>query len=264
MRTRLAVISLAALCPALAAALYACGSDSPSLVEEGPPDVSAGDTFSPPNDSGTGGDSSAGGDAGRDGSRDAGGDTSTGDGGGDAGLPLVKINEVFVDKNLSGDAVEWVELWAPAGTSLAGLRLRLIYPNDAGVKYELDVSQDGGTLTGNYWVVGGILATGGTADQEYSVSVWGLSDVGAIQLVKFDNGTRTLLDVVGYGGNAVPPLPQAPTATNETAPFNYGGNSARSFGRKVGDGGIPVDTQDNSSDFCDMNRSFKGANGQCQ
>jgi hypothetical protein len=261
MTTRLRLLAVSGGLTTLAALAYACGSDSGGLVEEGPPDVTAADTFTPAADAPSGTDAPSG-DAGRDGARDGGGDGNAADAR-EAGLPLVKINEVFVDKNLSGDAVEWIELWAPQGTSLAGLRLRLIYAGDAGVKYEVDVSQDGGAMAGNYWVVGGILATGGTADQEYSIAVWGLSDVGAIQLVKFDNGNRILLDTVGYGG-VVPPLPQPPTATSEGNPFNYGGNAIRSFGRRVDDAGLPVDTQNNAADFCDMSRSFRGQNGQCQ
>jgi hypothetical protein len=251
-----------------AASLYACGSDAGGLVEEGPPDVTAGDAFNPGRDDGsTGSDSSSGGDAGRDGSGDGRAEGGEG-GGGDGGLPLVKINEVFVDKNLAGDATEWVELWAPVGTPLAGLRLRLIYPGDAGVKYELDVSIDGGAFATNYWVVGGLNAAGGgVPDQTYTITTWGLSDVGAIQLVKFENGTRTLLDVVGYGGTgatAVPPLGQQPNATSEGQIFIYDNNNNRSFSRKVGDGGVPIDTDDNANDFCNTQRSFRGASNQCQ
>jgi hypothetical protein len=248
-------------------ALYACGSDTgcADCVTD-TPDASGGDSTLPGFDSG-GGSDGGGNDGGRDASNDARSDGATGDAGGDGALPTVKINEIFVDKNLSGDAVEWVELWAPPGTSLDNLKLRLIYRGDAGVKYEVDVAPNGTVLDagarGSYWVVGGQGVLQGNPNQVYSIAVWGLDEIGSIQLVKLVNGVRVPIDVVGYGG-VVPPAASPPTATSEGTPFTQGGNPNRSFGRKTNDAGLPQDTGDNSADFCDMNTSFRNVNGPCQ
>jgi hypothetical protein len=254
----------AVLLPPLAAPLLldACGSDDATCTNCGgsPEAGTQGDSTIPTSDAASDKDASTSGDA----RGDAGSDAALGDG--SAG-PTVKINEIFINTNLAqgDDDIEWVEIWGTAGTSLDGLKLRTI-GTDGGVRFEVDVAGPGATLgSGNaaYWVVGGQSTGGLFPNKAYPPGQWGVDRIGAVQLVKDENGVKTPLDIVGYGGT-VPPVSSPPTATSEGTPFSYAGIATRSIGRKKTDAGLPQDTGDNSVDFCEMNRSFASMNGDCQ
>lgn len=238
--------------------LEACGSEDATCTNCGAPQEAGaqGDsTVSTPDGGATEKDAS--------GAGDARSDVLQGDGG---AAPTVKINEVFVNTNLAqgDDDIEWVELWGAPGTSLDGLKLRTI-GTDGGVRYEVAVADPGAALGSGgaaYWVVGG-QSTGLFPNKTYPPGQWGVDRIGAVQLVKDENGVKTPVDIVGFGGS-VPPVSSPPTATSEGTPISYAGIDTRSIGRKKTDAGLPQDTGDNAVDFCEMNRSFASANGDCQ
>lgn len=162
----------------------------------------------------------------------------------------MRINEIFVDRDLSGDRVEYVELTGPVGEPLSGLFLRLLGP-DAGVLEDVAVTaNDAGVIgaTGT-WVVGGISANG-RVDQTYSVNTWGMDNTsGGVELVKRQDGGTELLDTVGYGA----------LQTREGAPLTLPTSAANSLGRKPGS----TDTDVNTADFCVQAQSGGAANTTC-
>lgn len=161
----------------------------------------------------------------------------------------MRINEVYVDVDLQGDRVEYVELKGPVGEPLAGLFLRLLR-GDAGVLYDVAVtSNDAGVIDSTgLWVVGGALAACNT-DQTYGLTSWGLDNSsGAVELVK-RAGAPELIDVVGYGG----------LATNEGAPIGLPSDAGVSLGRKTSASESDVTT----TDFCVQNFSCGAANNSC-
>jgi hypothetical protein len=174
----------------------------------------------------------------------------------------VQINELYVDTILDGDGSEFVELRSAPGTPADDLKLRLI-GSDGLVRYEVSTGDPGDKFDANgLWVVGGMqtfrLNVQDRVDHPVGLATWGLDYPGAVQVVR----GSTLLDVVGFtddpDGGAVPPVPQAPTATVEGKPAILPDNSAAtqftkriSFGRKTG----AADTNNNQADFCAMEAS---------
>jgi len=168
----------------------------------------------------------------------------------------VRINELFVDNALIGDATEYVELRGTPGISVADLKLRLLGA-DGHVLAEVDVAnvptdviQPNGT-----WCIGGNqtfkLGVADHVDKTVSVNVWGLdNDRGAVQLVK--GAAKDLIDVVGYDvnvpGTAAPAAPSPPTSTVETKVATVPATAKKAFGRKA----AAADTNDNGADFCKM------------
>lgn len=178
--------------------------------------------------------------------------------GGDAKAetPSIIINEVFVDNDGLGDGVEFVELYGPPNTPLAGLKLRLI-DHVGQVKYTVPVGSDTAALSSEgYWVVSGgqvfkLNASPYREDQTVSIASWGLDNArGAVQLVR---GTNELVDVVGWGqtpdAGPLSPPPTNPMKTSEGANVLVPALARHSFGRKPP---ANVDTNDNAADFCSM------------
>jgi hypothetical protein len=168
----------------------------------------------------------------------------------------LRIDEIYVDLDLSGDAVEFVEIAGPPDTSLDGLHLRLIDPTGK-VKYDVAITSGKKLGSSGRWVVGGnrtdTFFTGGRLDQSVSIASWGLDNTaGAVQLV---SGT-TLLDVVGYGAKPAPPA-TPPTATYETDVAPLPATVKNSLARRGG-----VDTNDNAADFCAQSGN-PGSAGTC-
>lgn len=201
---------------------------------------------------------------------DAGDEADAGEvdaGEGDAGMELdagpppsspVRINEVYVDRNFSGDRVEYVELSGPVGEPLGALSLRLI-GRDGQILEDVRVTtSDAGIHASGTWVVGAASASG-RVDQTYSLANWGLdNDQGAVQLVK-DGALPELIDVLGYGPAATPSPGDPPSATSEGSPAALPSAVDNSLGRRAG----AVDTNDNSADFCIQASSGGAANGDC-
>lgn len=170
----------------------------------------------------------------------------------DAALTL-RINEIYVDRDLSGDRVEFVELIGPAGDSLAGMHLRLI-GEEGDVRYDVPVTTENASVGANgLWTVGGSVVT--NVDERVGLASWGLDNTaGAVQLVTSEN---VLLDVVGYGAHVnAPPTPPTATSEGSVPPLTSGA------GRSVGRTGAR-DTGDNARDFCEQAMTPGAANGPC-
>lgn len=162
----------------------------------------------------------------------------------------MRINEVYVDRDLSGDRVEYVELSGPIGEPLAGLFLKLLGP-DGGTLYDLAVTADDAGLIGGTgtWVVGGSLANG-RVDQQYSLNTWGLDNSsGGVQLVK-RTGAPEIIDTLGYGG----------VNTIEGPPLTLPTVAGDSLGRRV----LTADSNSNTADFCVQNDSCGAPNNVCK
>lgn len=231
------------------------GSDVTVAPQDGGADAPGRDTGSDAADAAkdaTGGDA---GDAGVDAAKDAVADVDPGD----AAVGSLAINEVFVGDGGTGDPNRYVELRAPSGTPLAGLKLRLI-KSDGSVAYTVDVSSGGATMPGKgLWVVGGGLVSG--VDEAYTAAAWGLSSSGgAVQLVRVVDGGFELVDVMGYG-----PAPASAPATDPKATVE--GSTAVPIpnltGRSMGRRPAAADTNDNAADFCTQAVSPGAANGAC-
>jgi len=180
-----------------------------------------------------------------------------------------RINEVYVDRALDGDAVEWVELSAAPGTTLTKLHLRAL--DETGkILFDLPVADAGAMVgTSGLWVIGGpsvsLVASGAKVDKTYShiTDKWGLSNsVGTIQLIAREAAGAILLDVLGYGGTPTAPATE-PTKTVEGAaaklPPSGSGSRGQTIGRSVSSG----DTDDNGADFCPMAGTPGAKNGAC-
>ncbi|MGZ3474566.1 MAG: hypothetical protein ACXWUG_09840 [Polyangiales bacterium] len=172
-----------------------------------------------------------------------------------------RIHEVYSDRNLEGDAKEFVEISGPEGIALDALHLRVIKP-DGSVAFDLAVADAGAKMPASgFWVVGGSAAS---TNKSYSISApdnWGLpNDSGAIQLTRNDGAIVELVDVVAYGTAPATPTGE-PKAVVEGVPaaLPAAGSTGKTFGRKS----VPGDTNDNGTDFCVMNATPKAANGAC-
>jgi hypothetical protein len=250
------VLVLAAVFPIAAHA--ACSATNGDAIPSQVFDASALDVGANPDDTDAGNGGKDGATA-KDGATDAPNDAPAETGPTNA---AVAINELYVDQILDGDAAEFVELRAAAGTPVDDLKLRIVYANGT-VKYEVSVGLAGEKFPASgLWVVGGNrtdkLNVLDHVDRTISLSMWGLDTRGAIQVVR---GT-TLLDVVGYtddpDGGAAPAVPSPPTATVEGKPVVAPDNGSATtntprltFGRKTG----AADTNDNAADFCTMEAS---------
>jgi len=169
------------------------------------------------------------------------------------------IHEVYVDRNLEGDKVEFVEIAAPSGAPIDGLWLRVFDKTGAPV-FNLRVADAGVKMkSSGYWVVG---TSWVSPDKTYSLSEWGLpNDGGSIQLNRLDGATNVLVDVVGFG--------TAPTSTTASDPKTLvegtaaalpgSGSTNKTIGRKS----VPGDTGNNATDFCVMTATPGAANGAC-
>jgi hypothetical protein len=183
----------------------------------------------------------------------------------DAGAPDAasasgaRIHEVYVDRNLEGDKVEFVEIAAPPGTPLENLWLRVLDKTGAPV-FNLRVADAGKAMTAKgYWVVGTSFSA---SDKPYALSEWGLpNDGGSIQLNRLDGAVTTLVDVVGYGAVPTTTSVSAPTrlveGTGATLP------ASGSTGKTIGRTSMPGDTDDNAKDFCVMTATPGAANVAC-
>lgn len=183
-------------------------------------------------------------------------ETSSSDGG---SASAARIHEVYVDRNLEGDKVEFVEIAAPAGTPLDALWLR-VFDKTGALVFNLRVADTGVTMkSSGYWVVG----TSWTApDKTYSLTEWGLpNDGGSIQLNRLDGATNTLIDVVGYGTTPTSTSASDPKKLVEgtAATLPASGSTNKTIGRKS----VPGDTDDNATDFCVMTATPGAANGSC-
>ncbi len=190
-------------------------------------DTTAADTFTPPADTGPG------------------------------DVAKARIHEIYVDRALEGDKVEFVEISAPPNTPLDNLWLRHI--DDKGVPvFELRVADAGAKMKASgLWVVGTSFVT---VDKAHPLSAWGLTGAGgSVQLLRKDIA-MSLVDVVGYGG-APASTATAPTKTIEgsAASIAASGSTGKTIGRKS----VPGDTDNNSADFCVMNATPGAANGAC-
>lgn len=170
-----------------------------------------------------------------------------------------RIHEVYLDRDLEGDKVEFIEISGPAGVALDALRLRVINP-DGSVKLDLAVADAGATMPANgLWVVGTSFTS--NVDKIYGIGAWGLpSDSGAIQLTRNDGILQELLDVVGYGALATAPAAEPKAVVEGTvAAVPASGSTGKTIGRKS----VPGDTNANATDFCVMNATPGAANGGC-
>jgi hypothetical protein len=168
----------------------------------------------------------------------------------------LRIDEIYVDRDLSGDAVEFVEIAGPTDASLDGLHLRLI--DAAGtVKYDVAITTGAKIGSSGRWVVGGNRTDTyftGRLDQSVGIASWGLDNTaGAVQLV---SGT-TLVDVIGYGAKVAGPS-TPPTATYETDAATLPSSAKQSLARKGG-----LDTGNNVTDLCAQNGTPGSAGGAC-
>ncbi len=203
--------------------------------------------------SGSGGTSGSGGSSGSAGS---GGST------GDASASKLLISEIFVDRNLAGDAHEWIEISGPPGTPIGDLSLRHYRwesaSNPTVLVFDLAVAPTGTQMPSNgFWTVGGYQSP---ALQSYTIASpdnFGLDgSAGSLQLYRPSNGQ--LLDAVGYGGAQPANAPSAPTTTmyGSAAPLAQSGTDTMSTARRPGSA-----AQDNSVDFCVQDVTPNGANG---
>jgi hypothetical protein len=197
---------------------------------------------------------------------DAEGDASdsASDAGGDAGptgLAAARINEVLVDRNLAGDATEFVEISGPEGIALDKLHLRAVKP-DGSIAFDLAVGDAGAKMPASgLWTVGG---AGALPNKSYSIAGpdnWGLSnDSGAIQLTRVDGVAVELLDVVAYGVAPMTPTTEPKKVVEDVpAALPTSGSTNKSIGRKS----VPGNTDHNGGDFCVQTATPKAANGAC-
>lgn len=207
-------------------------------------------------DAGTSPDSGAGGGSGGGNGGGAGGGSGGGAGGGSGGggggaqpSSPVRINEIYVDRDLSGDRVEYVELIGPAGHPLAHLHLRLLGPNSNVIEDVPVTATDAGVIDSTgLWVIGGALAAC-NVDQQYGLNDWGMDNSsGAVELV-LRSGATEVIDVVGYGA----------LSTAEGPPVALPSGAGNSVGRRVG----AADTNSTTADFCAQNDSCGAANNAC-
>jgi hypothetical protein len=172
-----------------------------------------------------------------------------------------RIHEIYSDRNLGGDAKEFVEIAGPAGIALDVLHLRAVKP-DGSIAFDLAVGAAGAKMPASgFWVVGGAAAS---TDKSYSIATpdnWGLpNDSGAVQLVRTDGESPELVDVVAYGtAPATPVTEPKKVVENVPATLPTSGSSDKSIGRKS----VPGDTNDNGADFCVQASTPKAANGAC-
>lgn len=188
------------------------------------------------------------------------GDTATADTSTDAGpASAARIHEVYVDRAVEGDGVEFVEIAAPAGTAIGGLWLRVL--DATGTPYFNLRVADAGTLmkASGYWVVGWSGAA--KSDKGYSLTEWGLPGAGgSVQLVRYDGATPVLVDVVGYGtAPATTATEPKKTIEGTAAALPAGGSTGKTIGRKS----VPGDSDNNATDFCVMSSTPGAANGSC-
>ncbi len=170
----------------------------------------------------------------------------------------IVINEVYVANNGDGDNAEYVELRGTPQTLLGNLKLRLL-DSTGQVKYEVSIEANAMFPNDGIFAIGGALAL---VDQSVSVANWGLDNTrGAVQLVRGPN--NELLDVVGWAkqedAGALPAPATPPNATVEGKPVVIPTIAGHSFGRKAG----AADTNDNSADFCSMEKSASNAQKAC-
>jgi hypothetical protein len=210
------------------------GLELDSAIDSGvdsatPPDTTPpGDTFVPPMDTGPG----------------------------DVGK--ARIHEVYVDRNLEGDKVEFVEIAAPVGTPLENLWLRHIDDKGAAI-FELRVADAGMKMKASgFWVVGTSFVT--AVDKTHPLTAWGLTNAGgSIQLLRKDIA-MTVVDVVGYGtAPATAAMDPKKTIEGTAAALPASGSTGKTIGRKA----VPGDTDNNSTDFCTMAATPGAANGAC-
>lgn len=179
----------------------------------------------------------------------------------DSGPPDIakaRIHEVYVDRALEGDKVEYVEISAPAATPLENLWLRVLDKAGAPV-LELRVADAGAKMNASgLWVVGTIGIT--KVDKSYSLSAWGLpNDGGSIQLLRKDLAS-TLVDVVGYGAAAATGTADPKKTVEGTAAALPASDSTK---KTIGRKSVPGDTDNNGTDFCVMAATPGAANGPC-
>ncbi len=180
----------------------------------------------------------------------------------DAAPTVLRIEEVYVDRNASGNAVELVELTGPAGLPLGTIHLRFV---DSTGKVTGDVEISGATATMpavGRWVVGGLdvktIFPAAVVDTNIGGAAWGLDDAaGSVQLV--DTSTTKLLDVLGYGA-AIPAPTTDPTTTSEGSPKTpLPTDVGHTLGRRAG----ATDTGSNAADFCEQVGTPGAVNGAC-
>lgn len=192
--------------------------------------------------SGGGGGAGAGGDA-------TGGSAGTGAGG--AAAPGLYINEVYVDRDLSGDKVEWIEIAGPPGAPLGGIRLRHYAYKGAGQptvdKFDIAIAAAGAVMpaSGKY-TLGGLLSPAMKILSTSSPDSFGFDNTsGSIQLYR--ESDTALLDALGYGAATPVDAPTAPKTTmfGSPAALPPNGETGQGLSRKSA-----APSADNSVDFC--------------
>lgn len=211
------------------------GLDVDSTIDSGvdsgapPADTSSGgDTFTPPVDAGPG------------------------------DIAKARVHEIYIDRAVEGDKVEFVEIAAPPNTPLENLWLRHIDDKGA-VVFDLPIADAGDKMSASgFWVVGTSFLL--KVDKTHSLSSWGLTGAGgSVQLLRKDIAD-SVVDVVGYGGApATAMIDPKKTIEGTAASIPAGGSTGKTIGRKS----VPGDTDNNSADFCVMNATPGAANGPC-
>ncbi|MEB2323841.1 MAG: hypothetical protein OZ921_15115, partial [Sorangiineae bacterium] len=173
----------------------------------------------------------------------------------------VFINELYVDRALQGDSVEWVEIAGPFQTALGGLRLRHYRFDDPGVTlvFDLPLGDAGDQIpSSGLWTVGGLMSE--AMNRTYAIGApdhFGLDGTGGmLQLYRASDGV--LLDAVGYGTARSVDAPSAPTTTmfGSAAPLPAGGEKNQSLARRPG-----ASAHDNAADYCLQAPSANAPNG---
>lgn len=180
---------------------------------------------------------------------------------GDAGGPKIVINEVHVSG--AGSQTEYVEIAAPAGTPLAGLKLRRIAANGTTRINDVGENQTDTMPASGVWVVGGATLPGAQIANHVVSNVgtngWDLDSRGAAQLLRGDPPYE-VLDVVGWtnleDAAAITPPASPPTATSEGTRVVLPTAAGKSIGRRPG----AADTDANATDFCRMSATPRAAN----
>lgn len=205
------------------------GSDSGADSGTPPADTSSGgDTFTPPVDAGPG------------------------------DIAKARVHEIYINRAVEGDKVEFVEIAAPPNTPLENLWLRHIDDKGA-VVFDLPIADAGQKMhASGFWVVGTSFLL--KVDKTHPLASWGLTGAGgSVQLLRKDIAD-SVVDVVGYGGApAAATIDPKKTIEGTAASIAAGGSTGKTIGRKS----IPGDTDNNSADFCVMNATPGAANGAC-
>lgn len=179
---------------------------------------------------------------------------------GDGGPPgSVRIHEVYIDRNLEGDVVEFIEVSGAPGTSIGTLWIRALKA-DGSAYWKLRVADSGAKIgASGFWVIGTAGIT--NVNKVYTLAQFGLDNGGgSIQLTDDAVSATTAIDTLGYGTVvAMAATDPKPTTEGTAAALPASGSTGKTIGRKT----VPGDSNNNSADFCVMNATPGAANGSC-